>query len=501
MVGAAGCSAPAVSQTQSQAEGAAAEATATTASALSAADAAQGSGHTPRPRHDRFVDARRGRDTFASGATNDCRLRYQPCATIQHGVDVAEAGDTVRVARGEYTENVVVAASVAIVGDGRGTVVRPAISAPKPCEDSSLCGGAASTVILVRANDVHIEGLTVDGDNRALTTGVNVFGANVDARNGIVTDYLAGAFDGFSVNDVVVRNVFFRGIYAASGGTFSIRDVDVRNVRGQAQAIAIMNFGGAGIIERAFVEDAADAIAANHSTGTVFRKNHVRASGSGVHTDNAGDAAGSAADLIEDNEIEACTETGYGAWVFAAYVAPSVRSNRIDGCYVGLAAFGQGVDVQATFDENRVNGRGKAGSVGVFVTTDKLGYGANDVGVSLTRNVVRRTDIGLEVQQTASFHANVAADCDVFARNATAVHSVSETATLHDSWLTRNDIGVDARDLASGTFDATQNYWGCASGPASSRCDSALGAVDATSPLSSPPACVHNLGTFVAFAD
>jgi len=128
--------------------------------------------------------------TLEGGASSrsGCRSPSQACATIQQAVAVACPGDVVLVGAGRFAENVVVDRPLSLVGAGDATVIVPAASSPAPCNDSSLCGGAASSVVLVRANDVTIADLTIDGDNPAITSGAVVRGADVDARNGIATD-------------------------------------------------------------------------------------------------------------------------------------------------------------------------------------------------------------------------------------------------------------------------------------------------------------------------
>ena len=76
---------------------------------------------------------------------------------------------------------------LSFAGAGQGnTLVMPAVSSANPCPGSSLCGGTASNVFLVQASDVKIHDLTVDGDNPALTSGIERGGADLDARNGII---------------------------------------------------------------------------------------------------------------------------------------------------------------------------------------------------------------------------------------------------------------------------------------------------------------------------
>jgi Right handed beta helix region len=436
----------------------------------------------------RFVSARFGSDTRGGGA-NDCLRLFAPCRTIQHAVDVADAGNAVVVGAGEYAENVIVPKSLVVVGEGERTVLRPAVSAPAPCTDDTLCGGAASTIVLVRANDVHLYGLTLDGDNPALATGIDVGGANIDARNGIVTDYDAGSFDGVTVDSARVRNIYHRGVYGVSAKGFTVTRTHVRNVRGEAESIAIFGFAASGAFTDNAVEGANDAISANHSLGTTFARNRVRASESGVHTDNAGDGAGATADVLEDNEVSDCTANGFGVWVFVPWVAPLVRRNTVTSCSVGLALFGEGAAGPTRFDGNRVRGNGGADTVGALVTTDLGVFGAANAEAELRGNLFTHTGTGLLVEETAGDTASVLAECNTLSSNAVGVRSASAATHLHDDVIARNTVGVDGTALSRGTLDATRDYWGCAAGPGGASCDTIQGSVDASSPLASPPRC------------
>src|SRR5205814_1346555 len=92
----------------------------------------------------------------------------------------------------------------------------------------------------VRADDVTIQDLTVEGDNPALAGGSNVGGANIDARNGIITDNTTGSFDNLHVQDVAVRNIFLRGIYSFHGDGLHVAENTVDNVH-----VGLAQFGRA----------------------------------------------------------------------------------------------------------------------------------------------------------------------------------------------------------------------------------------------------------------
>ncbi len=270
--------------------------------------------------------------------------------TIQGGIDAASTGDTVAVSAGTYAENVVVDRPVTLQGAGQGaTIVRPASSNPV-CAGGSLCGGAASSIVLVQASNVSISDLTLDGDNPALTSGVVTGGADLDARNGIITNHRAGVYENLAVTNVTVENVYLRGIYASSGGSFAFDHDSVANVQGEYASIAIFNLGGSGVVSNSSVSAANDAISSNWSTGTRYVGNRVTGSASGIHTDNNGGFGGTG-DVIEGNTVSSCTADGYGIWVFVPRSAPVIRSNRVNGCSVGLG-LGAG-DVDAPLRRDR----------------------------------------------------------------------------------------------------------------------------------------------------
>ena len=103
--------------------------------------------------------------------------------SIQVAVAAPGAGTTIHIAAGTYSEQVVVAKSVALVGAGLGTVVQD-LSPQNPMPDDSTDDSSAT--ILVRDTvDVVVRGLRVKGpeDGIQVRNAARVIIEAVDASN------------------------------------------------------------------------------------------------------------------------------------------------------------------------------------------------------------------------------------------------------------------------------------------------------------------------------
>jgi hypothetical protein len=387
--------------------------------------------------------------------------------SIQAAIDAASEGATITIGKGTYAENVVVDKPVTLLGSGTETVIEPAVSKPV-CAGGSLCAGAASNIVLVEADNVTISKLRLEGDNPSLTSGVVVGGKDIDARNGIIENHLAGKYQNLTVSKVTVADVYLRGIYASSGGSFDFNHDTVQNVQAEEASIAMFAFEGTGVMEGNHVTEANDAISANWSKGIQFVGNTVTKSGSGVHTDNNG-GSGGAADLIKGNKISECKTNGYGIFVFVPYVSATVEGNSVKGCTVGLAVFGGAVSGQGpTFAANKVDAAGatttEGVSYGAYVTTDQLGYAFGDVKAALTGNSIKDAGEGLYVTQASGGQATVTASGNSIYRNTNG--ATGEPGTV---------------------VEAQNNWWGCSQGPAGAKCNAVKGTVGYTPWLTAKP--------------
>ncbi len=462
---------------------------------------------------------------FAAAPATAAPAASQPCvnpggsggcaSSINAAIVAANPGATITIQHGTYVENVVVNKAVTLKGDGN-PVIEPATSNPNcgGAGGASNCAGA-SIVVLVQSDNVTITGLTVDGDNPALHSGVVVGGADIDARDGIYSDPPSTTYQNLVVRGVTVKNIFLRGIQLQSLN-FLVQDDTVRNVQGDVNAsVAVLVHHSTGTMRDNTISDTPDALNSNWSHGIQFLNNTITRSGSGVHTDNAGGDGTTISDLIQGNTVKDCTPGGYGVWSFVSYVAPVFEDNTITNCDIGLAAYGTQQPNTPAFYDNSVRGSGGANSVGALITTDvtSLGFPPDlPIAVFLGNNTIRNVGTGIHLQQTAgSGHPLTATlDGNTVSGSGTGVDVDGGSLTLLDSCVQRNATGVLVRNGGTTTaftnaiqrnssfglnnttgtaVDAQLNWWGAASGPAPAGSGDRISAnVNATPFLTRPPA-------------
>ncbi len=391
-------------------------------------------------------------------------VRY---CSINAAIAAASEGDTLAVDAGIHAENVVVTRPVTILGAGQDqTILVPAVfnpdcdGAPLGTQGSMCDDGMASIVVHVKASNVTIADLTVDGINP------NLAGHETDiaARNGIMSATSGGPYTDFVVEDTTVRNIWLRGIYSPNNnGTFQFVGNTVDNVQADPASIAIFNFYGSGLIEDNVVSNANDGIASNWSKGTTYRNNTVTSSGSGIHTDNNG-GSGGVADLIENNTVDCDgVEDAYGVFVFANYATTTVRDNAIAGCAVGLGAFGGRTSgspaLTVSFTGNLLDGAGAVlstpgdESLGMWLSTTTFHYGEHDNAVDLTGNTITGFGIGVLTDRGDG-------------KSLTTNASLNRIVGNGSGW-------EDDGDGSDGDSDFQNNWWGCNAGPNGAGCDTA----------------------------
>ena len=368
--------------------------------------------------------------------------------SIQAAIDDANtvAGHTITVAAGTFVENVIITKGVNIVGAGQGvTIVKPAFSDPNcgGAGGGSLCPGS-SNIMLVQADNVSISNMTLDGDNTSLTSSVVRNGADIDARNGIITDHNTGVYNNLVVNNVEVKNIYLRGMYASTGGTFTFSNNTVTNVAGDGGSIAMFNFGGAGSFTGNTVSLANDGIASNHSKGTTYTGNIITLCSSGIHTDNNG-SSGGVADLISGNTVSNGAVNSYGIFTFAPYLNVTVQENTLTNLDVALASAGSYTPgVTTTFTRNTINAQGRPLSTGMYATTNIWGFTPGNNTVVFSNNFISNTT------------------SEAFYLSTDATYTLNITA--NNNSFTSNTVGVALANAGTLVQNYQCNWWGSADG-------------------------------------
>jgi hypothetical protein len=381
-----------------------------------------------------------------------------PYATIGAALAAAANGDTIDVAAGVFVENVVVNKSVTIRGAGASsTRVVPSFTDPAFPAAGTFPAGH-STLFLIQANDVTIELLTMDGDNPLLTGGYAVGGANIDARNAVVTDHTLGTFNNLTIREVHIVNIFWRALYASSGGTFRFTDNVIQNVQGSTSgSMGVFNWAGAGVIARDTIVDCLGAIVANHSRGMNVLSNVVVNSSDGIHSDNSGDGGG-VPDSLVGNKVSDSPVSGYGIWVFVPYLPPYVADNTVTNVDYGLGAFGGafGPTVTAQFIHNTVDGQGRSGSLGFYLTNTTFSYGVTDVAAFFSHNELKNNEYGLYIESASGKTVTMQGSGNAILNNTLIGVDSGAVPSVYG-----NPSGLPGTVVAS----LTGNWWGSSSGP------------------------------------
>ncbi len=435
-------------------------------------------------------------------------------ATIQGGVNGVTTSGMVNVAAGSYVENITIPKALTLTGAGETSVfVYPAVSNPNcgGAGGGSICPGG-SNIILVQASNVTITGLTLDGDNTSLTSAENFGGADIDARNGIITNHLAGVFNNLEVHHTTVKNIYLRGMYASSGGSFNFHDNIVQNVQASTASIGMFNFGGAGVFTTTTSRPATTRSRRTTLAGQLTRATPLPLPPA-AFTPTMRATGGGTADMISDNTVTNSQMFGYGIWVFVPYKTVTVQNNTVTNTDVGHAVFGdsgvttttkpekgereKGVEAgriappsanvnepgvvlaprvfndglpdpnepqpaappvapfSASFRGNTVDGQNKANSTGVYFTTDQLGFGNGNPKVEFTGNTVVNNVDGFFMQTASGFTLETAASFNRIVNNTNSAVTTSNLGTLNGS--------------------LENNWWGCNAGPNNLGCGNILG--------------------------
>jgi len=265
----------------------------------------------------------------------------QDYPTIQDAVDAARAGDTIQVAAATYFENVIVTASVTIVGENAMTTI--------------VDGGGNDVVFDIQADNVELRELTIRNGGRRYS-GVIVF---------------------YPYSGLVICNT---------------RILD--NVVG----IVISEVDGNTIEDNIFINNSMYGIDVKYSSSNVIRNNHISESAYGIElsdTSNSQVVNNSVSDTSygiylpysNNNNISANTLTSNSWNIYLTYSNSNIVGNN------AVSDGSTGIQVMRSQGNSVFNNTVSSSSYGVY-----LGYcGANTV----TGNMASLNDWGIELYNSS----------------------------------------------------------------------------------------------------
>lgn len=458
---------------------------------------------------DNWVGATNGTDQ--DGVGPGTAFGFDQFADIQSAIDAVVAGGTIHVAAGGYVQNIIVDKAVSILGPnaaiaGNGVrvgeaVVRPELSEPDPTQDPT------SVIFYITASGVTIKGLTIDGDNTSIVSGLSRNGADIDAIEGVAS------YEGIgntTIQNNIVKNFSFTGIdfsntfnggAATSGNTISgnlvtniggaedfigygagagvgilIQDNFYANVTGNQLSQVIVgiqtgnfylaNPGVTGSISTNIVSaeriglfinglyNLASTMTVSGNTITGFDDDNTYTHWDGFILSSI---EGAVDVTISGNDIDGSgitkLSTGFGVWNVSTSALVSIVGGTVEGVDLGIHA-----NNYATFNANSpgattltVDGVDiNASSVGIYAEDDVLNTNGSDVTVTVTGGTeVQGATIGVGIfgpDATGTIQLSNIHD------NQIGVSINGTLATVSGNQIVDNDTGLDIDSTVTGSL-------------------------------------------------
>ncbi|MFS8530153.1 pectinesterase family protein [Sphaerobacter thermophilus] len=195
---------------------------------------------------------------------NDCLDEDNPCATIQHAIDVAESGDTIHVGAGTYREDLTLPADKSDLTLSGAGADRTSIT--------GVAGNKFFTITLTSA-DTTIEGFTIRrpaGVENSIAISWGYQGSGSTVRNTVITGYPTGIYVSSGVDGATITNNTISG-----NGNGILLEARADNVTIASNNITGNNVktlepeGGAGIRALSAFTGSGNRIAFNRIAGNV----------------------------------------------------------------------------------------------------------------------------------------------------------------------------------------------------------------------------------------
>jgi hypothetical protein len=363
--------------------------------------------------------------TGSDAAGNFCRLYETPCATISHAIEIAESGDGVDVHAGVYAEDLTIDKPLELIGPDGGA---------RPGVPQAVVEGDSGTAIKVESHDVSIRGMTVT----AGATGTAIRAPGTDIDKFVVQE------------DIII------------GGSSGVR----LEAGGDEDSIGYNRIEGAG--------DGIDLGGTAYSDLKI-QWNRFVAPIAG-YTVLAGSGTTIEGLRLEGNTMPAPVR------IAARIEKPPNEENWIDENSFGstggpqLAIDGERLRVS----RNTFEGHGIASCLQILGNQGGLSPSTEVIadGNSFIDCAPYGIELGPEVDEVGIYNDDFPGSYDGIATSNASPWNVAGRVRIR--W--NRFVGTGNRaveNLASGTLDAEQNWWGCNAGPGAIGCDEMGSSVDA----------------------
>jgi VCBS repeat-containing protein len=433
---------------------------------------------------DHWVGTMAGADPDGTGpATN---FGGDAFTTIHEGISGMAAGGTLHVAAGNYYESdLLINKSLSLVGAGVGqTIIGPKVTDAHQCNPLT----SAHQGIIIAANNVSLQGFTLDGNADGALTGDHNY------RMGITTQYASTTYHNLTVQDVAIQHAWYRGVMvrAKSGETSSghiIDHVTINDLAGcklagepRKETFGILYYDAAGEISNSSVTSAGSGIAASNSTATPLLANIHHNAVTNVDVQAYSLTFNAAGTIFENNTAlyENTSNNGIALLVDQPQ-GFTIRNNTFNGAKSGIFVGRQTGPVgQFVIGEgNQLVGPGATvtGSRGILADGTSVAANIN------TNFIVEKTTIthyfaGILLDRSDNNGTStVVVRSNQILENGTGLFMGRRTSlTLHHNRFLGNlTAGVGSTQ----SLTAENNWWGCNEGPSNADCNHLTGPVDA----------------------
>ncbi len=385
--------------------------------------------------------------------------------TIQAAIDDADtiAGNTISATTGTYSENIRINKAITLTGDA-GVTIYPSTNVTDFFAANAIITGS---IIYIESSDVTVLNVTLDGDNPALSGGVNVNGADVNALRGI-HQRLPVAKDRTKMQGVTLRNLA-RGIDIRSGAGHQIFNNAITNVGGNDDGYGILLFNEAtGIVTGNTVTNA--------ETSGIFIQNHYVSGGITVSNNTITNAViglginlvyGGSPYLFSDNTVYSAS---LGMQVTSIQIgALTIQNNTFTHMQpedIGLLVWNVRPGTTQMLS-NTLSG----GDIGVLLSDNNSTFGFSEVisnSLLMQGNTIQNANTGVLVSaESATRGAVLTATGNTISGSLTAGVQITgtgpATVTVNNNNLVGNGIGIS--NTTANLVNGVLNWWNAANGP------------------------------------